>query len=228
MRTPGDDENLAAGLLLTEGIVGAASDIRSLAAGGPRGDEPNVLIADLRPGLPVALDGLERHLYTGSACGVCGKTSIEAVRTRSAFAVGTGFRVTPSTLALLPAALLRQQAVFQGTGGLHGAALFDGAGDLRDVREDVGRHNAVDKVIGAALRRGEFPLSERGLLVSGRASFEILQKARMAGCPLLVAVGAPSSLAIALAWDAGMTLVGFLRDGRFNVYAGPDRIADRA
>jgi FdhD protein len=228
MRTPGDDENLVAGLLLTEGIVGAAADIRALAAGGPRGDGPNVLVADLRPGLAVALDGLERHLYTGSACGVCGKTSIEAVRTGSAFAVGTGFRVAAATLATLPAALLRRQAVFQGTGGLQGAALFDAAGDLRDVREDVGRHNAVDKIMGAALRRGDVPLAGLGLLVSGRASFEILQKARMAGCPLVVAVGAPSSLAIALAWDAGMTLVGFLRDGRFNVYTCPDRIADRA
>jgi len=223
MRTPGDDASLAGGRLLTEGIVAGAGDILSLDQ--PAG-EPNLLVAELRPDLPVNLDGLTRHLYTGSACGVCGKTSVAAVQSRSQVAVGQGFRVTSAALAGLPAALLPRQSVFHGTGGLHAAALFDTQGHIHDVREDVGRHNALDKLVGAALMAGRFPLHHRGLLVSGRASFEILQKARMAGCPLVIAVGAPSSLAIQLAWDAGMTLAGFLRDGRFNVYAGPDRIAD--
>jgi FdhD protein len=223
MRTPGDDAGLAAGLLLTEGIVTGAGDILGL---DQSGEEPNLLVAELRPGLAVDLDGLTRHLYTGSACGVCGKTSVAAVASRSAVTVGQGFRVTATALAGLPAALLPHQSVFHGTGGLHAAALFDAAGRIHAVREDVGRHNAVDKLVGGALMEGRFPLHRRGLLVSGRASFEILQKARMAGCPLVIAVGAPSSLAIQLAWDAGMTLAGFLRDGRFNVYAGPDRISD--
>lgn len=223
MRTPGDDAALAAGLLLTEGIITGAADILCLEQ--PAG-EANLLVAELRSGLAVNLDGLTRYLYTGSACGVCGKTSVAAVQSRSTVPVGQGFRVNVSALSGLPAALLPHQAVFRGTGGLHAAALFDAAGRILAVREDVGRHNAVDKLVGAALMEGHFPLHTQGLLVSGRASFEILQKARMAGCPLVIAVGAPSSLAIQLAWDAGMTLAGFLRDGRFNVYAGPDRITD--
>lgn len=223
MRTPGDDASLAAGLLLTEGIVAGVRDILCL---DQPADEPNLLVAELRPELPLNLDGLTRHLYTGSACGVCGKTSVAAVQGRSPVTVGQGFRVAAAALAGLPDALRPHQSVFHGTGGLHAAALFDAGGRIHDVREDVGRHNALDKLVGAALMEGHFPLHTRGLLVSGRASFEILQKARMAGCPLVIAVGAPSSLAVQLAWDAGMTLAGFLRDGRFNVYTGPDRIAD--
>lgn len=221
MRTPGDDASLAAGLLLTEGLVSGAGDLLSL---DQSPGQPNLVVAVLRPGLAVNLDGLTRHLTTGSACGVCGKTSLAAVRSRSAVPVGTGFRVTAAALAGLPAALRQRQSLFEGTGGLQAAALFASSGQIQDVREDVGRHNAVDKLVGAALLAVRFPLQGHGLLVSGRASFEILQKARMAGCPFVIAVGAPSSLAIQLAWDAGMTLAGFLRDGRFNLYAGPDRV----
>lgn len=220
MRTPGDDENLAGGFLLTEGIIGRAADIRGFEAVAE-----NVIRVDLDAGVEFDADRLQRNFYTTSSCGVCGKASLEALKVQSRFNIDdSGLRVAPDMLMRLSESLIERQATFAATGGLHAAGLFDRDGRMLDVREDVGRHNAVDKVVGAALQVDAVPLLERGLIVSGRASFEILQKAMVAGCPLVVAIGAPSSLAIELAWEFDMTLVGFLRDGRFNIYTGPSRI----
>jgi len=227
MRTPGSDEDLALGFLLTEGIITGPEQVLSLkpCTDGGRGGTGNVLRAELKPEVEVPWQRLERHFYTSSSCGVCGKASIEAVET-------IGFPLLPAPRPLLPAAVLtaltdrlrERQDVFSHTGGLHAAALFDATGQLLLLREDVGRHNALDKLIGAAALRGWLPLHDRVLLVSGRVSFELVQKALMAGIPLLAAVGAPSSLAVELAGRFGQTLVGFLRDGRFNVYAGAGRV----
>ncbi|MCC5794218.1 MAG: formate dehydrogenase accessory sulfurtransferase FdhD [Chromatiales bacterium] len=223
MRTPGDDEALLAGLLLTEGLIRSSSDLARIA---PAADQPQVMEAHLAPGVEPPREGLSRRLLAGSACGVCGKTALEALSARSPWDLpddqGPAFPLR--SLLGLPAALAARQPGFSRTGGLHAAARFDSAGRLADLREDIGRHNALDKLVGAALLSGELPLQGEGLLVSGRASFELVQKARMAGCPLLAAVGAPSSLAVELAWEAGITLVGFLRDGRCNVYTGPQRV----
>ena len=173
----------------------------------------------------IDLAQLDRNFYMTSSCGVCGKASIDAIRVNvGAVPIANNFQLSAAVLHNLPRQLKAQQALFHGTGSIHGAALFSVNGLADIVREDVGRHNAVDKVVGASLIKGRLPLSDRGLLVSGRASFELVQKARMAGCPMLAAVGAPSSLAIDLAWDADMTLVGFLRDGRFNVYTSTARV----
>ena len=179
--------------------------------------------------MSVDLERLERHFYTSSSCGVCGKASIDAVAVQGRFDLHAArFAVGRDVLGGLPAALQAQQAVFEQTGGLHASGLFDSTGDLEIVREDVGRHNALDKLIGKALVEGRVPLTERGIVVSGRASFELMQKAMVAGCPLLAAVGAPSSLAVELAREFGMTLVGFLKPGRFNIYNRPDRIVRRS
>jgi FdhD protein len=223
MRTPGHDLELAAGFLFTEGIVRARADIADIAqCGGAAG---NIVRVALARGADVDLTRLQRHFYTTSSCGVCGKTSIEALRTTSRYPLRPGEPVFDASLVhRLPRALRAAQAVFDRTGGLHASALFDAAGGLHSLREDVGRHNALDKVIGAELLAGRLPASERVLVVSGRASFELVQKAVMAGIPVLVAVGAPSSLAVELAARAGMTLVGFARDERFNVYAGGERL----
>jgi FdhD protein len=227
MRTPGDDVHLALGFLLTEGIVAAAEDVvtAQLCAGAETPNTYNVVDVTLAPHVPPPVTDPARNFYTTSSCGVCGKASIEAVRTKSRFDVAADdSTVDPATLAALPDRLRAQQRTFDRTGGLHAAGLFTVDGDVVCVREDVGRHNAVDKVIGWALREGRLPLRGHVLMVSGRASFELVQKASMAGIPVLAAISAPSTLAVDLAEDAGLTLVGFLRGPSMNVYAGAHRV----
>jgi FdhD protein len=229
MRTPGHDEDLAVGFLFTEGIIRARGDVQSVVARGQRAADGliNVVRVELKPGVPVDFKRLERNFYMTSSCGVCGKASIDAVAVQGQYDIdAVDFKMAGGALGGLPAALKVQQAVFEQTGGLHASALFDAAGTIGALREDVGRHNALDKLIGQALLRGELPLKEHGVIVSGRASFELMQKAKMAGVPLVAAVGAPSSLAVELAREFGITLVGFLKADRFNVYSRPDRILD--
>jgi FdhD protein len=233
MRTPGHDFELAAGFLFTEGILREAAQIREIhwsrpatvnGSANPR-QLGNSVTVELNPGVEVDLDRLERHFYTTSSCGVCGKASIEAIEMQ-------GCPVLPRNSPLfesgiihrLPDALRRAQPVFERTGGLHAAALFSVAGELQLLREDVGRHNAVDKLIGAEMLAGHTPLSNHLLFVSSRASFELVQKALMAGIPILAAVGAPSSLAVETAQRFNLTLLGFVRDNRFNIYSGASRI----
>jgi FdhD protein len=233
MRTPGDDVELAAGFLVSEAIVGSPADIAEIklcdgaSCGHDHSHDDLGNIADVRlaPGVPVRA-GAQRTFMTTSACGVCGKTSIAdlCVLPRAALSDdGTVF--SPAVLATLPGLLRDAQRVFDRTGGLHAAGLFTSSGELIAVREDIGRHNAVDKIIGWALLSGRLPLTGCALLVSGRASFELVQKAVLAGIPLLAAVSAPSSLAAELASEAGLTLVGFLRGQSMNIYAGEQRIA---
>ncbi|MEV4131034.1 formate dehydrogenase accessory sulfurtransferase FdhD [Dactylosporangium sp. NPDC049742] len=229
MRTPGDDLDLAIGFLLTEGIIRSAADVRTaqLCAGDQEANTYNVVDVVLADGVPAPQTDPSRNFYTTSSCGVCGKASIDAVRTRSRFDVAAdGVRVAPALLADLPDALRAGQRAFRTTGGLHAAGLFDADGRLVCLREDVGRHNAVDKVIGWAARQDRLPLAGHVLMVSGRASFELCQKAWMAGIPVLAAVSAPSTLAVDLAEEAGLTLIGFLRGQTFNVYTGTHRITD--
>lgn len=221
MRTPGTDDDLAAGFLFTEGIVQRAADIA-----GIRGFANSVTVV-LSPDLAVDLQKLERHFYTSSSCGVCGKTSIDAVKTathHSLTAPNGDWAISPEIIYTLPDALRRVQDTFDVTGGLHASALFDRAGRLLALREDVGRHNALDKLIGHYFRQGLVPLGEHILLLSGRASFELLQKAAMAGIRIVCAVGAPSSLAVETAESFGIALIGFLRDNRFNVYSGLGKV----
>ncbi|MGW0119396.1 formate dehydrogenase accessory sulfurtransferase FdhD [Streptomyces sp. NPDC003327] len=231
MRTPGDDFALAAGFLVSEGVFAAASDVRNIlycAGATAEGvNTYNVVDVQSAPGVRIPDISLERNVYTTSSCGLCGKASLDAVRTTARFPIADAppLRLTPAVLAALPDRLRAAQRVFDSTGGLHAAALFTEDGELLDVQEDVGRHNAVDKLVGRALREGLLPLSRAVLLVSGRASFELAQKAVMAGIPVLAAVSAPSSLAVDLAAETGMTLVGFLRGADMNVYAGEHRIA---
>ncbi|MFD5112401.1 formate dehydrogenase accessory sulfurtransferase FdhD [Streptomyces sp. NPDC058391] len=231
MRTPGDDFALAAGFLVSEGVLAAAADVRSIVyCAGAKDDGSNtynVVDVQLAPGVPVPDITLERNVYTTSSCGLCGKASLDAVRTTARFPINDTppVRVEPSLLSSLPDRLRAAQQVFERTGGLHAAALFSEDGEMLDIREDVGRHNAVDKLVGRALRQDLLPLSRAILLVSGRASFELAQKAVMAGIPVLAAVSAPSSLAVDLAAETGLTLVGFLRGPSMNVYAGDERIA---
>ncbi|MFF0558340.1 formate dehydrogenase accessory sulfurtransferase FdhD [Streptomyces sp. NPDC020472] len=230
MRTPGDDFALAAGFLVSEGVLAAASDVRNIVycAGATEDGRNtyNVVDVQLAPGVAVPDISLERNVYTTSSCGLCGKASLDAVRTTARFPIADAppLRIAPELLSLLPERLRAAQRVFDSTGGLHAAALFAEDGELLDVREDVGRHNAVDKLVGRALREGLLPLERAVLLVSGRASFELAQKAVMAGIPVLAAVSAPSSLAVDLAAETGLTLVGFLRGPDMNVYAGEHRI----
>jgi FdhD protein len=228
MRTPGDDMDLAAGFLVSEGVVSEADHVRGIryCAGAVNGENTyNVLDVDLDPAVPPPDPSLARSFYTTSSCGLCGKASLDAVRTAARWPVADDpVTVTAAALSTLPDALREAQRVFDKTGGLHAAGLFTASGDLLAMREDVGRHNAVDKVVGWALREGRLPLRGCVLLVSGRASFELTQKAWMAGIPVLAAVSAPSSLAVDLAEEAGMTLVGFLRGATMNVYAGTHRI----
>lgn len=222
MRTPGHDFDLASGFLFTEGIVQRAEQIAGL---HHCGGQANVVRVDLQADVTIDFARLQRHFYTSSSCGVCGKTSIEALQATSCPTLPTtGWQFETSVIHALPNKLRAAQAVFDSTGGLHAAALFDAQGKLLALREDVGRHNAVDKLIGAQFQAGSTPLAERLLLVSGRASFELVQKALMGGIPILAAVGAPSSLAVELADNFGMTLIGFVRDGRFNIYSGIERI----
>ena len=223
MRTPGHDEELARGFLYAESLVDGAGDIAAIAR--PErltGDElGNVLDVTLRPGARVPAG--ERLFYASSSCGVCGKNAISALRVRAPV-VDSDLRVAAATLAALPERLRAAQPTFSRTGGVHASGLFAADGTLELVREDVGRHNALDKLIGWALERGRLPLTDRLLLVSGRVSYEIVQKAIAAGLPLVAAVGAPSTLAIALAEEFALTLVGFVRDGGMNVYTHPDRV----
>ena len=227
MRTPGNDEELAAGFLLTEGIIARAEELQAIGPCGPPAANGliNVVRVDLAPGVEVDLARLERHFYTSSSCGVCGKASLEAVAVQGRYDLQDNpLQIGAETLGALPQRLRALQSVFERTGGLHASGLFDGAGQLHASREDVGRHNALDKLIGQALLAGQLPLSDCGVVVSGRASFELMQKAMMAGIPMIVAVGAPSSLAVEFAEEFGMTLVGFLKPNRFNAYSRPDRI----
>jgi FdhD protein len=228
MRTPGHDAELAAGFLFTEGIVRERGQIGDIAAVPPPPGRPvngNTIRVTLRAGVAVDLRTLERHFYTTSSCGVCGKTSLEALRVTGRIVLAPNEPLIDlPTVLRLPQVLRETQTVFDQTGGLHAAGLFDAAGALLGVHEDVGRHNAVDKVIGTQFLAGRTPLSRHLLLVSGRASFELMQKSLMAGIPVLAAVGAPSSLAVDVARQFGATLLGFVRDGRLNVYAGAQRL----
>ena len=227
MRTPGHDLELAAGFLFTEGLVQRRAQVLALEEPEPGpADEnrDNVVVATLSPEAAPDFDKMRRHFFAASSCGICGKTSIDSVRSRTLSAPNPDFRLDPEILVRLPDALRESQAVFGRTGGLHAAALFDSAGKLLVLREDIGRHNAVDKVIGWALLENRVPLSEAILMVSGRGGFEIVQKAIVAGLPVVASVSAPSSLAVQLAREMGQTLIGFLRGRRFVVYSGDSRI----
>lgn len=231
MRTPGSDVELAQGFLLTEGIVARREDILSVRYCRGATDDGvntyNVLDVTLAPDVPAPDVDPTRNFYTTSSCGVCGKASLDAVRLISKHAPGDDPSVvTAEVLSALPDRLRAEQKVFAATGGLHGAALFSTDGDTLVVREDIGRHNAVDKVVGWALEQRRIPLGGTVLLVSGRASFELTQKAVMAGIPVLAAVSAPSSLAVDLAGQSGLTLVAFLRGDSMNVYSRPDRVTN--
>ncbi len=230
MRTPGHDFELACGFLFSEGIIRSASDVAKVMHCGPAVgdlDLHNVVRVTLSPHVAPDLKSLNRHSYTSSACGVCGKTSIEALKTEPGLTMPRdNAKIDFRLLYSLPETLRAEQSVFERTGGLHAAALFDVNGNLLALREDVGRHNALDKLVGAELLSDDLPLQEsRILLLSGRASFELLQKAAMAGIPVVAAIGAPSSLAVDLAKHYGITLVGFLRDDHCNVYADVGRLA---
>ena len=230
MRTPGDDFDLVHGFLATEAVIGSADDIAGLRYCNSVDEDGrntyNVVDVDLAPGVEPPDTALDRNFYTSSSCGVCGKASIDAIRTRTRHDVaGDELRLPLATLLALPDRLRAAQQVFDKTGGLHAAGLFTADGELVALREDVGRHNAVDKVVGWALREGCLPLRSTVLLVSGRASFELTQKAWMAGVPVLAAVSAPSSLSVDLAAEAGMTLIGFLRGQTMNVYTGDHRVS---
>jgi FdhD protein len=221
MRTPGSDFELAAGFLFTEGILDSPDQIAQIRHFGVPvkvNGLKNTLVVELNEGVKVEIKRLERNFYTTSSCGVCGKSSIEALHTGVKRIENAGLKIDSELIHGLPQKLRASQNVFDQTGGLHASALFNINGELEIVREDVGRHNALDKVIGAKFLVGELPLGDKILLVSGRASFELVQKALMAGISVLAAVGAPSSLAVELATEYGMTLVGFVRNNRFNVY----------
>ena len=227
MRTPGDDPELALGFLYTEGIIKKPNDVQNVLM--PESLLPgmvnNVIQIDLSPDCIPDIDRLERHFYTSSSCGVCGKSSIESLKTVRMPVLKKDYPVFKREFIFeLPNILRKHQDVFDQTGGLHASAIFDKDGNLLLLKEDVGRHNALDKIAGSGFNKGLLPFDQYILLVSGRASFELVQKAAMIGVPLMAAVGAPSSLAVELAEETGITLIGFLRDKRFNVYSNPGRI----
>ena len=225
MRTPGHDEELAAGFLLTEGIVGDAAQIAALRAYiTSAGGKHNGIEVELSE-CEFDANQMQRNFFAASSCGICGKASIDAIRQRGLRAPSSDFTFDPELLCTLPEKLREAQTVFSRTGGLHAAALFDSSGNLAVLREDIGRHNAVDKVVGWAMLHGQLPLSRHVMLVSGRGGFEIVQKSLAAGLPILASVSAPSSLAVQLARELGLTLIGFLRGRRFVVYSGPSRLA---
>jgi FdhD protein len=221
MRTPGDDADLAVGYLFTEGIIVKREQVEGVHSCGGK----NAVRVDLRPDVAVDLKRLDRQSFTSSSCGVCGKTTIDSIRVRLARRGPlSSSPVDAEVIQRLPGDLRGAQSIFERTGGLHASALFDLDGNLQELREDVGRHNALDKLIGSEFLAGHTPLANRILLVSGRASFELVQKAAVADIPILAAVGAPSSLAVELAAESGMTLIGFVKPERFNVYVGAERI----
>ncbi|MDJ0713784.1 MAG: formate dehydrogenase accessory sulfurtransferase FdhD [Prochloraceae cyanobacterium] len=228
MRTPGADFDLAAGFLYSEGVASKREDIEQISYCVDRDLKEeqlyNIVNVKLREGLLLNLPSLERHFFTTSACGVCGKANIEALKIRGCPVISVEKQVTADVIYSLPDKLRSAQGIFTATGGLHAAALFDLSGQLLKLREDVGRHNAVDKLVGSAFLAGELPLSDRIVMVSGRSSFEIVQKCIVAKVPIICAVSAPSSLAVSLAEEFGITLIGFLRGQRFNIYSGSDRI----
>lgn len=225
MRTPGHDEELAMGFLFTEGIIQRSSDIISCRhCVQDAQKEGNVLRVELHPEVAVDWSRLERNTFTSSSCGLCGKTTIEAVMALAPGPIQPNFRLESAVLRALPERVRETQRAFAYTGGIHAAALFDASGRLLIVREDIGRHNALDKLIGAAFWQNWLPLNEFGVFLSGRIGVELVQKSWMAGVPVLAAVGAPSSLAVQMAQDAHMTLAGFVRDERFNLYSEPGRV----
>jgi FdhD protein len=228
MRTPGHDLELAAGFLFTEGLVQRREQVLQLESairdGAP--NQGNVVQVELTPDAEPDFDKMRRHFFAASSCGICGKASIDSVRSRLLEPPNADFRVAPELILRLPDVLRSSQAVFERTGGLHAAALFNASGALQVLREDIGRHNAVDKLIGWALREGRLPLADSVLLVSGRGGFEIIQKAIVAGVPVVASVSAPSSLAVQLARELRLTLIGFLRGRRFVIYSGEDRLVN--
>ncbi len=231
MRTPGNDEELAAGFLFTEGIISGWADIRQICPCGPvtKGQNfQNIIRVEVHPHVSIKTDTMDRNFYTTSSCGICGKTSIDALKVQNPYGTHikhlTAFSVQQHILLDLPERMTAQQHLFQQTGGCHASALFDEQGALLCLREDVGRHNALDKVLGWALKNGHLPLHHHIVLVSGRASFELMQKAAMGGIPLMAAIGAPSTLAVQMAKEFNMTLIGFLTHDRFTTYHDSGRI----
>ena len=226
MRTPGNDFELAVGFLTTEGVIANKQDIDQVryCVGGPAEQHYNIVTVALRAGVSFDADRLKRNFYTTSSCGICGKASLEALAMNEPPPIPAGPNVGSDTLTQLPERLRESQKIFEKTGGLHAAGLFEPDGTLIASREDVGRHNAVDKLVGWMVLEGRFPAGERMLAVSGRASFEIMQKALAAGIPIVAAVSAPSSLAVDVAQRFGITLAGFVRESSLNVYAGKERV----
>ncbi|CAN5847878.1 formate dehydrogenase accessory sulfurtransferase FdhD [soil metagenome] len=226
MRSPGNDFELAAGFLFTEGILQSKDQIREIKHCGKFPNNQNTVRIDLAENTEINLKKLERNFYTTSSCGVCGKSSLEALNIAGAKAIGQNKsqKIPAEIIHELPQKLLKNQTVFGETGGLHAAALFDFAGNLIDLKEDVGRHNAVDKLIGKRFLENNLPLGDKILFLSGRASFELVQKAVMAQIPVIAAVGAPSSLAVEAAKEFNITLLGFVRNERFNIYTGDERV----
>ena len=230
MRTPGEDSDLAVGFLYSEGIISSLTDVKEINADHDAEGKPisgDVIHVGLHPGVRVDTGKLERHFFVSSSCGVCGKAALESVFVvAEPFADQTRPVVSASWIHTLPGRIRSEQELFSSTGGLHAAGLFEAGGPLLGVWEDIGRHNAVDKLIGSCFQRGSLPLWNRVMAVSGRGGFEIIQKALVARIPVIVAVGAPSSLAVELANSFGLTLIGFARNGRFNIYSAPQRVVD--